>query len=181
MRINEVKTAVKLGDFFMRDDGSPNKIDLKYLNSIDRTYLIDDIARVYLFIVDGEIKKIGGSSSKGGIKATMSFYINAMTGSPGPPRFILHLLIHEELSKGKKVELYNITSPKTLAVVKGLFESKKIEIASFKEMENLCKKDYLRCAKKYPSWNFQENRQSYPTVYERKYTEYRAKRLAKKD
>ena len=85
----------------------------------------------------------------------MMFYISAMTGSPGVPRFVLHLLIEKALREKSKIELFMITSPKTLATVNGLFGSKKVEIASFKEMEDLCKSDYYSKENKYPDWNFQ--------------------------
>jgi hypothetical protein len=181
MNINKVNTAKKIGDFLVRHDGSPHKIDLKYLPSIQRDFLSDDSARIYLFVVDGIIKKIGGSASKGGIKATMSFYINALAGSPGVPRFVLHLLIHRALMANSKVELFMITSEKTLARVSGLFGSKEMEIASFKEMEDLCKADYFASEKKYPDWNFQENSTDYPNDLAKLHNEYHNERLKKKE
>lgn len=181
MHISNVKTAIKIGDFFVRNDGSPHKIDLKYLTSLQNNYLTGDSARIYLFVVDGIIKKIGGSASKGGIKATMSFYVNALAGSPGVPRFVLHLLIHRALVANSKVELYMITSEKTLAKVNGLFASKEMEIASFKEMEDLCKADYFKTEKKYPDWNFQENSVDYPNDLAMLHNEYHKARLKKKE
>src|SRR3989344_6660230 len=154
MNIKKVKTATKIGNFFLRS-GHRNKIDLNYLPSLSRKFLTDDAARIYLVVQNGIIKKIGGSASKGGIKATMSFYVGAMTGSPGVPRFIGHLLIEKALRKKSKVELYMITSPKPLARVSGLFGYKKVPIASFKEMEDLCKSDYIAKEGRYPDWNFQ--------------------------
>ena len=119
-----MKTAIKVGDFVLRKNHR-NKIDIRYLSDIDKKILTDNSARVYLIVQDGIIKKIGGSNSKGGVKATMSFYTSAMTGSPGVPRFVIHLLIARALKNKSKVELYMITSPKTLATVNGLFGSKK--------------------------------------------------------
>ena len=129
---------------------------------------------------DRIIKKIGGSASKSGIKATMSFYITSMTGSPGVPRIIIHLLIREALRKGSKLELYMITSPKTLATISGLFGYKKAEISSFKEMEDLCKSDYFSIERRYPDWNFQENNEPYPKRLAKKHVLYHQKRLDKK-
>jgi len=125
MHIEKVKTAIKIGDFVLRNKHK-NKINIKYLSNIDKKILTNNSARIYLIVQDGIIKKIGGSASKGGIKTTMLFYISAMTGSPGVPRFIVHLLIAEALTKKSKVELYMITSPKTLAKINGLFGSKKV-------------------------------------------------------
>ena len=153
MKIKNVKTAIKVGDFVLKQNHR-NHIDIKYLPTLNNKVLTDNSARVYLIIQDGVIKKIGGSASKGGIKATMIFYVSAMTGSPGVPRFVAHLLIEKALRSKSKVELYMITSPKTLAKVSGLFGHKKVEIASFKEMEDLCKSDYFSKEGKYPDCSF---------------------------
>ncbi len=179
MNIKEVKTSVKIGDFVLRENHR-NKIDIKYSPDLNKKILTDNSARIYLIVQDGIIKKIGGSASKGGIMATMMFYISAMTGSPGVPRFVLHLLIERALRDKSKVELFMITSPKTLARVCGLFGCKKVEIASFKEMEDLCKSDYYSREKKYPDWNFQENNEPYPPELARKHNLYHRKRLDKK-
>lgn len=103
MKITEVTTAQKIGDFVLRHKG-PNKIDITYLSNVETHTLIDNSARIYLFVQDSIIKKIGGSASKGGIKATMSLYVSAMTGSPGVPRFVLHLLIASALRQKSRVD-----------------------------------------------------------------------------
>lgn len=179
MNIKDVKTAIKIGDFVLRKNHR-NKIDIKYLPNIDNKKLTDNSARIYIIVQDGIIKKIGGSTSKGGIKATMSFYTSAMTGSPGVPRFVMHLLIAQALKNKSKVELFMITSPRTLARVSGLFGYKKLKIASYKEMEDLCKSDYYSKEGKYPDWNFQENNKPYPPKLARKHVLYHQKRLGKK-
>lgn len=176
MHIDEVKTAIKVGDFMLRS-GNRNKIGFKFSPKLDKKMLSDDSARIYLITQDGIIKKIGGSIQKGGIKGTLSFYIGAMTGSPGRPRFIVHLLIERALKSGSSVALYMIASPKTIAQVSGLFGTKKMKIASFKEMEDLCKSDYLSRKKRYPDWNFQENHQPYPYELEKEFMAYHRKRL----
>jgi len=176
MNIKDVKTAIKIGDFVLRKDNR-NKIGFIFSSKLDRKILSDDSARIYLIVQGGIIKKIGGSIQKGGIKGTISFYTGAVTGSPGRPRFIIHLLIEETLNSGSDVELYMITSPKKLALVNGLFGSKKMKIASYKEMEDLCKSDYFSKEKRYPDWNFQENHQPYPADPEREFMAYHRKRL----
>ncbi len=178
MNIKDVKTAIKVGDFVLKRKHR-NKIDIKYSANISKKVLTDNVARIYLIVRDGVIKKIGGSASKGGVKSTMNFYISAMTGSPGVPRFVLHLLIEKALQNKSQVELFMITSPRTMAKISGLFGYKKVAIASFKEMEDLCKSDYYSKEKKYPDWNFQENHQPYPAELARKHNSYHQKRLKK--
>jgi hypothetical protein len=178
MNISDVKTSKKVGDFELRKDNNPNRIKLNYhTGELSSAELVENTPRVYLFVSEGEIKKIGGSASRGGIKATMSFYINAMQGSPGRPRFIIHRLIEEELKLNKKVELYIITSPRVKAKVAGLFGYEEVEVASFKEMEDKCKKDYFEREKRYPDWNFQENSESYPKEIEEEFMSYHNNRL----
>ncbi len=174
MNISLVKTAHKVGSFSLRIN-SPNKIQLHYQAS--DSILLSEHPRIYLFVVDGIIKKIGGSAARGGIKATMSFYVNAMQGSPGVPRFVLHLLIEKALQMGSAVDLYMITSPPVLAPVNGLFKKHKLEVASFKEMEDICKKDYYDKEDCFPDWNFQENGTPYPPELARRHNAYHNKRL----
>jgi len=176
MNIKEVKNAIKFGDFVLKQNHR-NKIEIKWLPNITKEMLKDETPRVYLFVQDGRIKKIGGSSGLGGIKATISFYVTGMQGSPGSSRFITHLLIADALEKGSKMELYMITSPKVPAIVNGLFTSVKMEIASFKEMERLCMKEYKEREEKYPDWDFQENHEPYPVELARKHNIYHQKRL----
>lgn len=175
MNIDQVKNSIYIGRFFLRNDNSPNFIGIKY--EADESILKNEDGRVYLLCSDGIIKKIGGSQSKGGIKATMSFYVNSMQGSPGKPRFILHLLIRDELMKGRVFTLHMITSPKVFSEINGLYSKIKIPIAAFKEMEDLCKKDYFQLMKRYPDWNFQENNKDYPANYSMEHVRYHENRI----
>jgi hypothetical protein len=177
MHIVDAKNAVKIGDFKLRTDHA-NKITLDYLASVPKSMLIDNAPRVYLLVVDGEIAKIGGSASKGGIKATMSFYVNAMQGSPGVPRFVIHLLIEQALIEKKSVQLWMIVSPSVKAQVNGLTSVEYLDVASFKEMEDLCKREYFALEGRYPLWNFQENNEPYPQKLSEKHNAYHANRLS---
>jgi len=176
MHIDQVKTAKKIGRFVLRHHG-PNKIKVEYLPNLNSHILNDESARVYIFVQDGQIKKIGGSSQKGGIRGTLSFYENAMQGSPGRPRFIIHLLIAQALMEESQVDIYVIKSPRNMGEVSGLFGTKKMEIASYKEMEELCLSDYYESERKYPDWNFQEKGEPYPIELEEIYQQYHEKRI----
>ena len=177
MHITDAKNAVKIGDFKLKS-GHSNKIDLDYLSSAPKSMLTDNAPRVYLFVVNGQIVKIGGSASKGGIKATMSFYLCAMQGSPGRPRFVIHLLIEEALKAGNSVQLWMIVSPSVKAPIHGLTKVEYVDVASFKEMEDLCKREFFEIEARYPDWNFQENNQPYPKKFDEMHNAYHAKRLS---
>lgn len=177
MKIESVRTAIKIGTFKLKDNDAKNKIYVEYLKNIPKSILTEDSARVYLFVVNGIIKKIGGSEGRGGIKSTLSFYENSQTGSPGRPRFIIHLLIEKELRNGKSVDVYLIRSGKFKAKVNGLFGPKEITTSvTFKAIEEACLSDYYSVEQKYPEWNFQENHKQYPLDLEQKFNQYQQRR-----
>jgi len=164
MNIKEVKTTFKVADVLLDKEHGIRHIKLVFLNEIydehnkklDNTILKDNAGRIYLIVVDEVIMKIGGSQSKGGIRSTLSFYQGGMQGGPSIRTYGIHILLKEELEKGKKVEIYMITSQKTKMKVKGLFNEEEAEVSAFKDMEDKCKSDYVKREKTYPPWNFQE-------------------------
>ncbi|GHR23613.1 hypothetical protein JP0093_14360 [Helicobacter pylori] len=80
MHISEVKTAFKIADVeYVKDSTKLNFNYLKDLKdennqSLSQNILTQNVARVYLIVVNGEIKKIGGSQADGGIKSTLNIY-----------------------------------------------------------------------------------------------------------
>ena len=61
MNIKDVKTAIKIGDFALRQNNR-NKIDIKYLTNVSNKILTNNSARIYLIVQDRIIKKISGSA-----------------------------------------------------------------------------------------------------------------------
>ena len=161
MHISKVKTSIKVANIIARNDLSKNKIKMEW-EDLDNSILKDNSGRVYLIVVDGEIYKIGGSQSKGGIRGTFSPYCGGMNGSPSVRTYGIHILIREQLDLGKKVEIFMISAKKVRAMVPGLFDSNEIDISAFKEMENLCLEGYVNLENKFPIWNFQESNKPWP-------------------
>ena len=176
MKINHATNAFKIGEFQLRKDGSPNKIYIKYLKNINQDILNDSSGRVYLLVSNENIMKIGGSMSRGGIKATLSFYINAQQGGPSQRSWCIHLLIERELKKNHKVECWMIKNQKVSATIAGLKSKRQCEVAAFKESEDLCKEEYKEKFKNYPPWNFQENHEKYPSDLTALHRKYMARR-----
>ena len=89
MKIKEVKTAFKIMDVEFVEGST--KLKFNYLDEIKnekgevlpKSILTENLARVYLIVVDGIIMKIGGSQAVGGIKATLTIYKDG--GSNGRP------------------------------------------------------------------------------------------------
>jgi len=185
MNIKDVKTAFKIADVVLDKKHKQNHIKINFLSEIinekeeklEKSILQNNAGRVYIIVVDGVIKKIGGSQSKGGIKATLSFYQSAMQGGPSLRSYGIHLLITEALEKGKKVEIYMITSQSVKASVKGLFSEEKKNTNVFKEMENKCKEDYKKIEGDFPEWNYQERAVPWPKKIHESYVKFLTKRV----
>lgn len=164
MNIKNVKTAFKVANVILDREHKVRRIKFVFLNKlfnehkkpIDSKILKDESGRIYLIVSGGKIMKIGGSECKGGIKTTMSFYQGGMQGGPSIRTYGVHILIKEELQKGKRLEIYMISSSKTKMKVKGLFNEEEMEVSAFRDMERKCKKDYISVEGELPPWNFQE-------------------------
>ncbi len=188
MNIKDVKTAFKVADVVLDKEHGTNYIKMDFLSEIidekgkklKRSTLKDNTGRVYIFVVDGVIKKIGGSQSKGGIKATLSPYQSAMQGRPGLNRYGIHLLIKEALKNDKSVEVYMIISQSVEAPVKGLFSEEKMKVNAFKEMENKCKEDYKSVEDDFPEWNYQERGVPWPAYLQESHNKYLATTIGEK-
>lgn len=188
MNIKDVKTAFKIADVVLDKKHKKNHIRINYLselidekgNKVNKSILKNDAGRVYIIVVDGVIKKIGGSQSKGGIKATLSFYQSAMQGGPSLRSYGIHLLIKEALEKDKSVEIYLITSKSVRALVKGLFSEERKGTSVFKEMEDKCKEDYKKIEGDFPEWNYQERAVPWPKRIHESYVRLLTKRVKRR-
>ena len=129
---------------------------------------------VYIFVVDGFIKKIGKTSGKGGVKSCMNFYCSAGQGDDGPNRFAINWMIREEFQKGKKVEIYMKYLEPIRKNVPGLFGFKEEHVTIDPAcMEQLALNEYKERLGKYPDWNFQECNEPIPRVIQMAHTTYK--------
>ena len=188
MNIKRAKTAFKIADIVLDKEHGVNHIRINFLpelrdekgRKLDRNVLRDNAGRVYIITVNGVIKKIGGSQSRGGIRATLSFYQSAMQGGPSLRSYGIHLLIKNALEKGKRVEVYMITSQSVDAPVKGLFSEVKMKVNAFKEMENKCKEDYKSVESDFPEWNYQERGVPWPREIHQSYVKFLTRRVQRR-
>lgn len=155
MNISSIKTAIKVGKFDTNKTGGKARLRISWEN-LSNDILKNNAGRVYILCVNGVVKKIGGSVSKGGIKSTMSFYESGNCGRPSIRSYGINQLIFEELLLDKSVEVYMIQSEVVSAPVTGLFGKEEMSISAFKEMEEKCVRDYVSIVGSYPDWNYQE-------------------------
>lgn len=163
MKIGDATNAVKIANVVVDDEKVHKLIQFEYI--CDERVAKQDLTRVYFFVVDGVIKKIGGSSAKGGIKrGTLSPYQAGLSGDPHRDRIYAQVQLRAELNRGSKCEVWAIFVPNTKAIVKGLIseEEKEGEKPSHKSSEKKCLQDYFQVMEDYPPWNLQESRKTYP-------------------
>lgn len=179
MKISQVTTGKKVGTIIKRDDGSPDKIQVVWVNPKDKM-LRDNRGRVYILVVNGLIYKIGGSQSKGGIKNTIQSYVTCMKGSPSDRTFNIHKLMRQELDLNNSVEVYMITAEPVIAPIPGLFGITEGMTSPFKEMESQCVKDYFQSQGGYPKWNYQESGTQYPQELVEEFAQFKMMKTNKK-
>ncbi|GAA9750513.1 hypothetical protein VN0175_14560 [Helicobacter pylori] len=172
MHISEVKTAFKIADVeYVKDSTKLNFNYLKDLKdennqSLSQNILTQNVARVYLIVVNGEIKKIGGSQADGGIKSTLNIYKDGgVKGRPSIRSFGVWYFLYHTILTGAKIEFYMIYQPNFETQVKGLFGFHAIKDASisYKLLEQACLTDYRNNNHDaLPEWNAQEQGKDWP-------------------
>lgn len=172
MKINQVKTAFKIADVEYVEGST--KLNFNYLKKLKnengmplpQKILSENVARVYLIVVNGEIKKIGGSQANGGIKKTLEIYRDGgVKGRPSIRSFGVWYFLYYTILEGAKIEFYMIYQENFEKEIKGLFGLKKVQNAyiSYKLIEQCCVDDYLNAEnRKYPEWNVQEQGMDWP-------------------
>lgn len=197
MKISEVKMAFKIAD--VEFVAGSTKLNFNYLKdlrdengkSLPQSILTQNVARVYLIVVDGVIKKIGGSQAVGGIKNTLEIYKDGgVKGRPSIRSFGVWYFLYHTILSGAKIEFYMIYQENFEKEIKGLFGLKNVKNAyiSYKLIEECCVADYLACENgKHPDWNVQEQGKDWPLEIKNKHAEIqknaqsRAKKIVRKE
>ncbi|MDR0967945.1 MAG: hypothetical protein LBL75_03945 [Rickettsiales bacterium] len=189
MKITQVKTAFKIADIEYVPGST--KLNFKYLtelkdenkNPLPQSVLTKNLARVYLIVVDGEIKKIGGSQAAGGIKGTLRIYQDGgVGGRPSIRSFGIWYFLYTTILKKKKIEFYMIYQENFPKEIKGLFGFHNIKDAyvSYKLLEQCCEEDYKNKENgKYPDWNIQEQAGDWPDNVKQQHAEITQKSTKK--
>lgn len=172
MKIQDVKTAFKIADVIW--DGKGTRLLFKYLTLIkdekgkvlSQNILTENVARVYLIVVNDEIYKIGGSQDKGGMKGTLKIYQDGgIKGRPSIRSFGVWYFLFYTITRGAKIEIYMIYQENFTTNVKGLLGFHVVNNAaiSYKLMEECCINDFRKNESgAYPKWNIQEQGADWP-------------------
>ena len=158
MKIEKATNSFKVADVLLNNRKTKAKILFDFKEYQPPEILRDKRGRVYIFVINGKIKKIGYSTDKKGIRGTLGAYQSGLSGNPSDRTHGIHLMTYDEIKKGNKVEIYMILSDWTSPVkVNGLFGCEKMRISPSHDMEKLCLRQYYEIEGKYPDWNFKEN------------------------
>ncbi len=172
MHISQVNTAFKIADVEYVNNST--KLNFNYLtdlkdengNPLPKDILTKNYSRVYLIVVNGEIKKIGASQDKGGMKGTLSIYRDGgINGRPSIRSYGVWYFLYSTILTGKKIEFYMIYHDDFETEVKGLFGLHTVSNANIncKVIEECCIIDYLSVENNnYPDWNIQEQGKDWP-------------------
>ncbi|GAA9283258.1 hypothetical protein HpHA229_07700 [Helicobacter pylori] len=171
MHISEVKTAFKIADVeYVKDSTKLNFNYLKDLKdennqSLSQNILTQNVARVYLIAVNGEIKKLVVLKQMVGLKARSIFIKMGVKGRPNIRSFGVWYFLYHTILTGAKIEFYMIYQPNFETQVKGLFGFCAIKDASisYKLLEQACLTDYRNNSNDaLPEWNVQEQGKDWP-------------------
>ena len=181
MKISEVKTAFKIADVEYVEGST--KLNFNYIKNLKdengkalpANFLKQNVARVYLIVVDGVIKKIGGSQAVGGMKSTLEIYRDGgVNGRPSVRSVGVWYFLYHTILSGAKIEFYMIYQENFAKEIKGLFGLKTVQNAfiSYKLIEECCVADYLaRENGKHPDWNVQEQGKDWPLEIKNEHAE----------
>jgi hypothetical protein len=75
MKITELQNLYRAGAI-VRRAGHAQKLDIQLDAAMTRELFRQEVGRVYFIVVNGEIKKIGGSQAKDGLKGTLGAYFS---------------------------------------------------------------------------------------------------------
>lgn len=184
MNIKQATNAVRAGEFVLSNHPR-NKIGIVWDLDLKNKYDINkQHTMAYCFVINDIIYKIGQTDSRSGIKGAMDFYIGAMTGEPGPSRFVCHLLIAEQLLLGNKAEVYVVMLSEPIKInLPGLYGFEDVEtLTASKYIEALCINEFkLQNNHTLPIWNTQEQGASYPELEKKLHADFKAKIIRTED
>lgn len=184
MNIKQATNAIRAGEFILSNHPR-NKIQIVWDENFKKKYDINkQYTTAYCFVINNIIYKIGQTDSRSGIKGAMDFYTGAMTGEPGPSRFVCHLLIAEQLLLGNKAEVYVVILRDPIKInLPGLYGFANVEtLTASKYIEALCINEFkLQNNNMLPIWNTQEQGASYPEIEKKLHADFKAKKIRTED
>lgn len=157
MNISHVSNAQRVGHIDL-SESHEKKLVFVPDAQISKEQIRNENGRVYFLVVNGEIKKIGGSQCKGGIQGTIGAYLGGFAKGMSPRSYCGWNYIRQQIEAGKNVEFWFILAPTTTARIPTMngFIEQSIAV-DYHQIETSCVKEYLSIEKSYPYLNMQES------------------------
>lgn len=157
MNINQIRTMTKIGQIVKKSQ-TEKGLMLVPDNKITKEQLRDVRGRVYAIVVDGEIKKIGGSQDKGGIQGTIGWYLNGFNKGNSERTYCTWHYFTKAINAGKKVEIYAVWAPMVEVEIPTMTGSitKQIPV-DYHSIESAFAKQYFEIEQQHPELNMQES------------------------
>ena len=157
MKISHVTTMTRVGEV-VRHSSNEKKLAFKYDVNISKTQRKDNNGRVYAIVVDEEIKKLGGSQSKGGIDATFGFYFGGYSKGNSERTYCIWNFMNKSIKSEKLVEVYCVWAPTVNVSIPTMTGNITQTIpVDFHSIEDAFVKEYVAIEKKFPYLNMQES------------------------
>lgn len=157
MKIDHITTMTRVGSIVLRE-GSTQRLDLAADAAVTREQLRDYRGRVYAIVVDGEIKKIGGSQDKGGIQGTLSWYFNGFNKGNSERTYCTWNYMWQAIAAGRSVEIYAVWAPLVTVTIPTMTgELTKEMPVDFHTIEAAFNKEYFDLEGAHPELNMQES------------------------
>ena len=157
MHISHITTMTRIGKIIQRKDDL-RKLEFDLDATLSKSQFRDERGRVYSIVVDGEIKKIGGSQAKGGIKGTFNSYFSGFFKGNSERTYCIWNFMWQAVTSGKLVEVYCVWAPTVTATIPTMTGSITKEIpVDFHTIEDAFVREYVMLESKFPFLNMQES------------------------
>ena len=158
MNINEVINTNRVCEIKLsRKAKDSRKLMAVWDRDMGSARLKVNTGRVYLVVINGEIEKIGGSQSKGGIKNTIGSYLGGYAPGNSPRTYCCWNKFYQAIKNGDKVEIYATWAPTVECVIPTMTGSVTRTIpVDFHTIEDAFVQEYVLKHGKHPELNIQE-------------------------
>ena len=156
MKIDHIKTMTCAGEIKIQ----PNTKKLAFVpdSAMTRQNLKDIRGRVYAIVVDGVIKKIGGSQDKGGIQGTIGWYLNGWAKGNSERTYCTWNFFRKNLEDGKKVEIWCVWAPLVTVTIPTMSSEMTKEMpVDYHTIEKAFNDEYFQVEGCHPTLNMQES------------------------
>ena len=157
MKITELQNLYRAGQI-VRKQGHDQKLDLLLDPTMTRELYRQEVGRVYFIVVDGDIKKIGGSQAKGGLRGTLGAYFTGFAKGMSARTYCVWNFMKQQCDLGRTVEIYVTFAPLVEATIPGPMGSVTVQIpVDYHTIEKSYVDHFVLTESKHPYLNMQES------------------------